>query len=72
MSSLTFRPVPLAQVRLLPGLFQSRFDLNASYLLSLQNENLLQNHYIEAGLRQHIFEAVAKRTGSAAPGYAPR
>ena len=43
-------PTPLGSVSLLPGLFQHRFDLNHKYLHSLRNENLLQNHYFEAGL----------------------
>jgi len=38
------------QVNLLAGPFQHRFNLNRRYLLSLKNENLLQNHYFEAGL----------------------
>jgi uncharacterized protein len=46
----TFRAVPLQDVRLLPGLFQQRYDLNRSYVMSLKNENLLQNYYQEAGL----------------------
>jgi len=46
----TFRPIPPGQIRLLPGMFQQRFDLNRRYLLSLRSENLLQNHYLEAGL----------------------
>ncbi|MCX7683358.1 MAG: glycoside hydrolase family 127 protein, partial [Anaerolineae bacterium] len=36
--------------RLLPGMFQQRFELNRRYLMSLRSENLLQNHYMEAGL----------------------
>lgn len=46
----TFKPIPPGQVRLLPGIFQQRFNLNRRYLLSLRSENLLQNHYMEAGL----------------------
>jgi len=46
----TFRPIPPGQVRLLPSMFQHRFDLNRRYLMSLHTENLLQNHYMEAGL----------------------
>ncbi len=45
-----FKPMSPGQVRLLPGMFQQRFDLNRRYLLSLRSENLLQNHYLEAGL----------------------
>ena len=46
----TFRPIPPGQVKLLPSMFQRRFDLNRRYLMSLHTENLLQNHYMEAGL----------------------
>jgi DUF1680 family protein len=43
-------PVRGGAVRLLPGLFQQRSQLNRRYLLSLRTENLLQNFYMEAGL----------------------
>jgi uncharacterized protein len=46
----TLRPLSKGSVRLLPGLFQHRFDLNRGYMLSLRTENLLQNFYLEAGL----------------------
>ncbi len=46
----TFRPLQDHQVRLLPGLFKKRFDINRRYVFSLQTHNLLQNHYMEAGL----------------------
>jgi DUF1680 family protein len=46
----TFQAFSLNQVRLIPSLFQQRFELNRKYLLSLHTENLLQNHYLEAGL----------------------
>ncbi len=42
--------LPLNQVRLLPGLIRDRFNLNREYVISLKTENLLQNHYMEAGL----------------------
>ena len=42
--------LPAGTVKLLPGLFQQRLELNRAYLLSLKTENLLQNHYLEAGL----------------------
>lgn len=38
------------KVRLLPSLFREREALNRNYLMSRKNENLLQNHYLEAGL----------------------
>lgn len=46
----TFRPLQDRHVRLLPGLFKKRFDINRRYVFSLQTHNLLQNHYMEAGL----------------------
>ena len=48
--SSTFAPLPWGSVRLLPGPFQARFDLNYRYMMSLRNENLLQEYYLEAGL----------------------
>ena len=46
----TLEPFSLNRVRLLPGLFHQRFILNRQYMLSLKTANLLQNHYLEAGL----------------------
>jgi len=46
----TFRTLQDHRVRLLPGLFKKRFDINRRYVFSLQTHNLLQNHYMEAGL----------------------
>ncbi len=44
------KPVLLNQVQLLAGEFSKRFNLNRRYVMSLKNENLLQNFYHEAGL----------------------
>ena len=44
------RPFALSDVRLLPSEFRRRFDLNRRYLMKLTDENLLQSHYLEAGL----------------------
>ncbi len=44
------KPMPPGRVRLLPGLFRDRFELNLRYLMSLRRENLLRNHYLEARL----------------------
>jgi uncharacterized protein len=44
------KSLPNGFVKLLPGLFQQRYDLNRKYMLSLKTENLLQNNYMEAGL----------------------
>jgi DUF1680 family protein len=38
------------RITLLPSPFQRRFELNRAYVMSLRNENLLQNYYLEAGL----------------------
>jgi len=46
----TLHPLSKGSVKLLPGPFQDRFDLNRRYMLSLKTENLLQNFYLEAGL----------------------
>jgi DUF1680 family protein len=46
----TLRRLPLREAVLLPGLFKNRSDLNREYVLSLKTANLLQNHYLEAGL----------------------
>ncbi len=45
-----FRPMPWGTVSIEPGLLRRRADLNRAYMLSLKTENLLQNHYLEAGL----------------------
>ena len=36
----TFRPLQDHQVRLLPGLFKKRFDINRRYIISLETQNL--------------------------------
>ncbi|MCL5997304.1 MAG: glycoside hydrolase family 127 protein [Chloroflexi bacterium] len=48
--SHTFQTLPKSSVRLLPGLFMDRFEVNRRYMLSLKTPNLLQNYYLEAGL----------------------
>ncbi|MGH2346496.1 MAG: beta-L-arabinofuranosidase domain-containing protein [Chloroflexota bacterium] len=45
-----FRPMPWGRVTIEPGVLRRRADLNRAYMLSLKTENLLQNHYMEAGL----------------------
>lgn len=37
-------------VKLLPGIFRERYDLNRNYLLRLKNQGLLQNFYLEAAI----------------------
>jgi len=43
---------PQSSVRLRAGMFRNRFELNRSYVMSLENHSLLQNHLLEAGLTQ--------------------
>jgi uncharacterized protein len=45
------------QVQLLPGLFKDRFDLNLNYVMSLRNDNLLQNFYLEAAIKKDFHGA---------------
>lgn len=42
--------VSFQNVKLLPGLFKERADINRSYLMELSNQGLLQNFYLEAGV----------------------
>src|SRR5258708_32329803 len=53
-----YRPFELNQVQLTGGLFKDRFDLNLSYVMSLQNDNLLQNFYLEAGIKKDFHGAL--------------
>jgi len=53
----TCRPFPLDCVALLPGLFPDRFSLNRRYVMSLNDEALLQNHYAEAGMINRCLRA---------------
>ena len=46
----SFHSLTEHRVRLLPGLFKNRFEVNRCYVHSLKSNNLLQNHYLEAGL----------------------
>lgn len=45
------KQINMEQAQLLPGLFKERADLNREYLMELKTENLLQNFYLEAGIR---------------------
>jgi len=40
----------IREVRLLPGLFKDRMEVNRAHLMSLNNDALLQNFYLEAGI----------------------
>ncbi|MGO4541089.1 beta-L-arabinofuranosidase domain-containing protein [Paenibacillus sp. 2TAB19] len=44
------KELPLGKIKLSDGPIKSRFELNKSYLMSLTNDNLLRNFYLEAGL----------------------
>ena len=46
----SFQSMTPGSIALLPSLFQDRFRINRKYMMSLENDNLLQNHYFEAGL----------------------
>ena len=58
-------PFSLNQVELLPSEFRRRFELNYRYLRSLKSDNLLQNHYLEAGLWGPRFGKSQSRTHTA-------
>ncbi len=61
------KPVPVGQVKLLGTDFgpmaavgfARRAELNRDYVMSLKNENLLQNYYLEAGLWNPQFRQTA-------------
>ncbi len=44
------KPLSVDRIKLLPGLIKNRHELNREYMMSLKNDNLLQNYYLEAGL----------------------
>ena len=46
------RPIAPEHIRLLPGLFKDRYELNRKYLMFLETDKLLQNFYAEAGLNK--------------------
>ena len=41
--------IPAGSVRMLPGLFRRRMDLNEAYLMELDSGCLLQNFYLAFG-----------------------
>ncbi|RPJ60563.1 MAG: hypothetical protein EHM23_09960 [Acidobacteria bacterium] len=57
------KSVPVQKVKLLPGLFKARYDLSRKYVMSLSNENLLQNFYLEAGLKSFLMNNGRKEGG---------
>lgn len=50
MVTIHLREYPAGRVTLSAGPLAARFELNKQYVLSLTNENLLRNFYLEAGL----------------------
>lgn len=52
------------RVRLLPGLFRKRMEINREYLLSLDTRALLQNYALEAGEQLQGYQALFDPDGS--------
>ncbi|MFT8358110.1 beta-L-arabinofuranosidase domain-containing protein [Bifidobacterium aquikefiri] len=50
---MTYKACTLGQVSLGSGVYEDRHRNNVDYILSLHNENLLQNHYIECGINRY-------------------
>ncbi|AFC28910.1 hypothetical protein PM3016_2010 [Paenibacillus mucilaginosus 3016] len=50
MRKTAMKELSSGRVRLAPGPLQARLELNKRYVMSLTNENLLRNFYLEAGL----------------------
>lgn len=50
MTHMKFHEFAAGSIQLAPGPLQERFQLNKKYVMSLTNENLLRNFYLEAGL----------------------
>jgi len=57
-AAAAYEAIPPGKVKLLPGLFKTRQELNRRYMVSLRNDNLLQNFYQEAGLWSPQFRHV--------------
>ncbi len=52
MDNIKMKSMPYGAVELLPGQLYRKTASNRKYMLSLETENLLRNHYTEAGLWQ--------------------
>jgi len=50
MITTKMKSFPYSAVELLPGQLSKKTESNRKYMMSLKTENLLQNHYLEAGL----------------------
>ncbi|WP_261305050.1 glycoside hydrolase family 127 protein [Paenibacillus andongensis] len=48
--AIRLREYSYGQIRLAEGPLKARFELNKQYVMSLTNQNLLRNFYLEAGL----------------------
>jgi len=53
------QPFALDKVKLHWSVFLGRFNANRNYVMSLKNENLLQNYELEAGLRGGMFRCTS-------------
>ncbi len=47
---IKLKAIPIQNIKLLPSLFLQRYELNKKYLMSLENDKMLQNFYYEAGI----------------------
>src|SRR5450631_1209352 len=62
-------PFERDQVQLTASLFKNRFDLNLNYVMSLSSDNLLQNFYLEAGIKKDFHGALRSTAhGDPSPG----
>ena len=50
MTAAKMKSFPYSAVELLPGQLSKKTELNRKYMMSLKTDNLLRNHYLEAGL----------------------
>lgn len=49
-TDIRLKPIPVGNIKLLPSIFTQRYELNRKYMMSLENDKLLQNFYYEAGI----------------------
>ena len=47
---IKLKAIPIQNIKLLPSLFLQRYELNKKYMMSLENDKMLQNFYYEAGI----------------------
>jgi len=62
------RAFPLDRVRLDDWLFAARFNANRAYVMSLTDQNLLQNFYLEAGLGAYMTHVGNEGAGDTGEG----